>query len=105
MGFLKNLFGRNSSTVASKRSIVCQKCRERYQLERIVVVSDDDVMGWLTGGGATVIGKMSGHPVMVGHCQRVTDASVLKTLLDLGQRVGWTCSKCKNDNSWAFSFS
>ena len=104
MSFLKNLFG--GASVSPKGVIVCQnsQCREQYHLDHIGTVSDDELMGWLKGGGATVIGEMSGHPILVGHSNRASSESDLKTLLKEAPKVGWQCNKCKTKNSWSASY-
>jgi hypothetical protein len=87
--------------------LVCQndKCQEKYHVDHIATVSDDQLMGWLKGGGATVIGEMSGNPVLVGHSDCATSESDLKSLLNDAPKVGWQCNKCKTKNSWSASYS
>jgi hypothetical protein len=91
-----------------KGMIVCQNpaCLEQYDLWHVVAVSDEDVMSALTGGGATVIGRMSGHPVLVGHTKHDTSDEVFSTLATLrsNPRSKWTCDKCKADSSWEASY-
>lgn len=91
-------------TVPARRgSILCKnpQCREIYDLEHIVTVSDDDVMNFLSGGGGTVIGRLSGHPVLVDHSRTESSAGDLNGLLSEAPRFGWTCNKCKANNKWA----
>jgi hypothetical protein len=87
---------------------VCRNiaCGERYDLEHVVTVSDEDMMGFLTGGGATVIGKLSGHPVLVNHSKRDTTENDLRTLLNLhlNPQSRWTCDKCKAHSTWNASY-
>ena len=99
MGFFKKMFGGASSS-SQKRTLVCLGCREQYDLDHIVTVSDDQAMAFLRGGGAVVVGEMSGHPVMVGHSSSATSKSDLNALLKEGPKFGWQCSKCKAKNSW-----
>lgn len=87
---------------ASQGSISCAnpQCREVYSLDRITTVSDDDVMNFLRGGGGQVVGKLSGHPVLVDHSSGKSSELDLKGLFSQAPRFGWTCSKCKSDNKW-----
>lgn len=102
---IKSLHG--GSTTPRGRTLVCQnnKCREAYDLNYIVTVSDEQTMDWLKGGGATVIGEMSGHPILVGKSNRPTSESDLKELLKVGPKLGWQCSKCKAENQWNKSYT
>jgi len=91
-----------SATLDAKGTFVCQnnKCRELYRLDHIVTVSDDDLMDWIKGGDAIVIGEMSGHPILVGHSERTTSENRIKAFIAEASKVGWQCNKCKAKNSW-----
>lgn len=85
---------------------LCQNstCRESYNINRIVTVSDNDVMKMLTGGGATVVGRMSGHPILVDHAPGKTSQAELNQFLRSAQYFGWKCNKCQANNSWSDSY-
>jgi ankyrin repeat protein len=97
-----------SLTELRKGMIVCQNaaCGERYDLNRVTTVSDKDMMEWLTGGGAAVVGTLRGHPVLVGHSEHDTSEKDLRTLLALRLKPqsGWTCNKCQAHNAWNASY-
>jgi hypothetical protein len=105
LSFIKKLAG---SKPTPKGMIVCQNsdCREPYDLDHIVTVSDEDLMSFLSGGGAVVVGKFSGHPVLVDHARdgTKTDERDLQKFLESVRQVGWVCNKCKTNNSWKDSY-
>jgi len=105
MSFLNKLFG-GAHPSSQRGVIVCQnaECHEQYHLDRIVTVSDDQLMGWLKGGGAVVIGDVSGQPILVGHSNHATNQSDLESLLKEAPKVGWQCNKCKAINLWSASY-
>ena len=109
LDFIKRLFTGSQSTQTQQGSgvIVCQNssCREQYDLDHVVMVSDEDMMSFLSGSGATVIGNLAGHPVLVDHSKSgTTNKEELKRFFDSAPRVGWTCNKCKKDSSWNASY-
>ena len=95
-----------SSGSGRSNVIVCQNpsCQEQYNLNRIVTISDNDVMGMLVEGGGTVIGRMTGHPILVGHAPGNTSQGELSEFLKSAPNIGWTCNKCQASNSWSASY-
>ena len=86
--------------------LICQnkECREHFDLGHIVTISDDDIMKSLAGGGATIVGQLKGHPLLVGHSTHPTSSGDLGTLHDSAPRAGWECCRCHLRNSWVQSY-
>lgn len=109
MGVWGKLFG-GAAASGSKSSkggiLVCRGCGERYDLDRVVTASDDDVMNMLAGGGAVVVGRLNG-PVMVAHSTLgPTSSKDQKTLQNLRRGPGaWQCGKCHAKGTWRASYS
>lgn len=90
-----------------KGTIMCPSCREQYRLNRVLTMTDNDVMEYLTGGGARVLGRRPNRPVLVGHStRRDTPDRDLQRLFALGSDFDakWTCEKCHAENLWRFSY-
>ena len=103
---LKKTFA--GETPSTHGVLVCQNsaCREKYHLNKIITSSGDDVMEDLYRN-AMVIGDsraLRAGPVMIGHSDYPTNKKDLKNLKK-ATKQGWTCRKCKADNSWDNSYS
>jgi hypothetical protein len=103
MSILTWLFGKSPP---QDGVLVCQHCQERYHLDKVITSSGDDVMNNLYGN-AIVIGDSRGlraGPVLIGHSDHTTDKDDRENLKK-ATKQGWTCRKCKADNSWDNSYS
>jgi hypothetical protein len=111
MRFWRKLFGdpsASSSRFSKAGILVCRGCGETYDLDRVVTISDDDMTNWARAGGSTLLGKFSGHPVLVDHSTRgPTSSHDQKTLQSLRRdpNGAWQCEKCHAKGTWRASYS
>jgi hypothetical protein len=66
-----------------------------------ICVTGDEVMDWLTGGGATVVGKLPQSLMIMQTKPDNPNVQQSKaTILQVGPKLGWECGKCHAKNSW-----
>jgi|ERR1017187_901650 hypothetical protein len=98
---------RNFQEVGSDSSglaLSCSNCGTVYRLgQDAIAITSEEIMGALLGAGNLVMGNMRAN-LMIGRSE-ISENPKLKesceTILRVGPSRGWTCGKCKHDNTWA----
>ena len=83
-------------------SLRCAECGIVYTLGvDTICVTDSDLLGWLTGGGATVMGKLSSETPMLAKASpdHKSIPGDKERILKLAPKHGWQC-KCHKKNRW-----
>ena len=100
MSLWNRLFG--GSRGKAYVSLRCAECGIVYTLGvDTICVSDSELMGWLTGGGATVMGKLSSETPMLAKASpdHKSIPGDKERILKLAPKHGWQC-KCHKKNRW-----